>query len=138
MIVLDTNVVSALMQRERDARVVAWLDKQAVESVWTTSVTVFEIRLGLALLPPGRRRNGLEAAIGNVVADDLEGRILSFDVAAADVAGTMAAAAKRAGHNIDMRDVQIAGIVASREATLATRNVRHFTPLGLSLIDPWV
>jgi len=62
VIILDTNVLSALMQATSDVRVVAWLDRQAPESIWTTSITLFESRLGLALLPEGRRRQALEAS----------------------------------------------------------------------------
>src|SRR5579885_3853740 len=79
MIVLDTNVLSALMQRETDPAVVAWLDLQPPESVWTTAVTVFEIRFGLDLLAPGRRRRQLEHAFSRALDEDFQGRILPFD-----------------------------------------------------------
>ena len=62
MIILDTNVLSALMRPVPEAPVVAWLDHQPPESMWITSITLFEIRLGLALLPRGRRRQALESA----------------------------------------------------------------------------
>ncbi len=137
MIVLDTNVVSALMRHDQAVPVVDWLDDQPTDSVWTTSVTLFEIRFGLELLPSGRRRHALEAAFREVIADDLQDRVLSFDAAAGEAAAAMAATAQRTGHNIDIRDIQIAGIVASRRATLATRNARDFAPLGLTLVDPW-
>jgi predicted nucleic acid-binding protein len=79
VIILDTNVLSALMRDVPDQRVVAWLDGQAATSTWITSVTVFEIRFGLALLPNGRRRRALEHAFEGLLSDDLGGRILSFD-----------------------------------------------------------
>lgn len=137
MIVLDTNVVSALMRREPEAVVLAWLDSLPSESVWTTSVTVFEARLGLEILPVGRRRRELEDAFAKVVEEDLEGRVLSFDQAAAHAAGRIAAERRRSGRTVEIRDVQIAGIVSARKATLATRNTRHFEGCGLALIDPW-
>lgn len=137
MIVLDTNVVSALMRREPDAIVVEWLDKLPAESVWTTSVTIFEARLGLEILPVGRRRHQLEEAFAKVVEEDLEGRVLPFDQAAAQAAGRIAAERRRAGRSVEVRDVQIAGIVNARKATLATRNTRHFEGCGLVLVDPW-
>ena len=62
MMLLDTNVLSALMQTRRDPVVVTWLDAQASESIWTTAVTVFEIRFGIELLLPSPRRKALEAA----------------------------------------------------------------------------
>lgn len=137
MILLDTNVVSALMQREPDPKVVAWLDGLPAESVWTTTITVFEVRLGLEMLVASRRRQQLEEAFAKALDEDFEGRVLPFDVAAAQAAGRIAAERRRAGRPVEIRDVQIAGIAVARKATLATRNLRHFEGLGLALIDPW-
>jgi len=137
MIVLDTNVLSALMQREPNSAVVAWLDEQPPTSVWTTAVTVFEIRFGLALLPAGRRKRELEEAFAHAIEEDFEGRVLPFDEEAARAAAAHAATRRAAGRSVDFRDIEIAGIVSSRRATLATRNVRHFRELGIPLIDPW-
>lgn len=137
MILLDTNVVSALMQREPDPVVVGWLDSLPAESVWTTSITVFEVRFGLELLAAGGRRKSLEAAFARALAEDFEDRVLTFDAPAAQLAGHIAALQRRAGRTVEMRDVQIAAIAAARKATLATRNLRHFDGLGLKLVDPW-
>lgn len=137
MIVLDTNVLSALMRRERDVAVVAWLDRQPAESVWITSITLFEVRLGLALLPAGRRRQSLEAAFQRLLEEDLENRVLDFDRDAALEAAALAAERQRAGRPVDMRDTQIAGIALARRATLATRNLRHFEGLRIRVVDPW-
>lgn len=137
MILLDTNVVSAFMQREVDPIVVMWLDAQPAESIWTTSITVFEIRMGLELLAAGRRRSTLEDAFTKMVEEDFEGRVLPFDSAAAEAAGRIAAERRRAGRPVEIRDLQIAGIAAARRASIATRNVRHFQGLDLVVIDPW-
>ncbi len=137
MIILDTNVLSALMNSRPDVAVVAWLDRQPTESIWITSITVFESRLGLALLPDGRRRQSLEAAFEQIVAVDLDDRVLDFDRGAAAAAAALAACRQRAGKPVDMRDTQIAGIAVSRRATLATRNVRHFADLQVPVVDPW-
>jgi toxin FitB len=137
LIVLDTNVLSALMQREPDQTVVVWLDEQPTETVWTTAITVFEVRMGLELLAKGRRRTQLEQEFDRLLIEDLDGRVQLFDRAAADAAGTIAASRQGAGHTVEIRDVQIAGVASSRKATLATRNVRHFEGLGIRLVDPW-
>lgn len=137
MILLDTNVMSALMRREPEPAVVAWLDGQPAESIWTTSITVFEVRTGLELLEPGRRRRQLEAAFEQLLADELQGRVQSFDQPAAVAAGTIAAGRQRVGRTLEVRDVQIAGITTVRKATLATRNIRHFEDLGVDLVNPW-
>ena len=115
MIILDTNVLSALMRQTPEAPVVAWLDRQPAESVWITSVTLFEARLGLALLPKGRRRQSLEAAFAHLLKDDLEERVLDFDSAAAIEAASLAAERQKTGRPVDMRDTQIAGIARSEE-----------------------
>lgn len=137
MILLDTNVISALMQQERDPAVVRWLDGQPAESIWTTSITVFEVRTGLELLPTGRRRRQLEEAFEELLSEDIQDRVQPFDRAAATAGGSIAARQRRGGRPVEIRDVQIAGITMSRKATLATRNTRHFTGIGLNLVDPW-
>jgi predicted nucleic acid-binding protein len=137
VIILDTNVLSALMRTTPDPPVVAWLDRQPADSVWITSVTVFEARLGLGLLPQGRRRRALEAAFARLLEEDLENRVLDFDVSAANAAASLAAERQRAGRPVDLRDTQIAGIALARHATLATRNVRHFADLKVPIVDPW-
>ena len=137
MIILDTNVLSALMRTAPEAAVVSWLDRQPADSIWITSITLFETRLGLALLPQGRRRRALEAAFAQLLEEDVENRVLDFDSAAATSAASLAAARQRAGRPTDMRDTQIAGIALARSATLATRNVRHFADLKVPVVDPW-
>jgi toxin FitB len=137
VIVLDTNVVSALMRRDAEPVVIAWLDDQPAESVWTTAVTVFEVCFGLEILADGRRRRRLEDAFERTLEEDFERRVLPFDRSAAQEAALIAARRRRAGRSIEIRDAQIAGIVAARRATLATRKTRHFNKLGISLVDPW-
>lgn len=137
MIILDTNVASALMQRTPDVAVIDWLNQQPAESIWLTSITIFETRFGLALLPKGRRRDSLEDAFNRLLSEDLDKRILDFDVPAASAAAIVAAARQRAGRPVDMRDTQIAGIAVSRNATLATRNTKHFTDLSIDVVNPW-
>ena len=137
MIILDTNVLSALMRTAPEAAVVAWLDRQPAESVWITSITLFEARLGLALLPSGRRRQTLEAAFARLLLEDLENRVLDFDSAAAIEAAVLASERQKNGRSVDMRDTQIAGIAVARRATLATQNIRHFADLKISIVNPW-
>ena len=114
-----------------------WLDRQPAASIWITSVTLFEARLGLALLPKGKRRLTLEAAFSRLLEDDLENRVLDFDAAAASEAATLAADRQRRGRPVDIRDTQIAGIAMARRAIVATRNIRHFQDLAVSVVDPW-
>lgn len=137
MIVLDTNVLSALMREVPERPVVEWLDRQPAESVWITSVTVFEARFGLKSLPIGKRRRALESTFEALLVEDLEGRVLDFDTPAAEAAAELAATRQRAGRPVDVRDTLIAGIVMARRAILATRNVKHFADLRVSVVNPW-
>jgi hypothetical protein len=137
VIILDTNVLSALMREEPEVLVVEWLDRQAAESIWITSITLFEAHLGIELLPKGKRQRVLAAAFDRLMDVDLDNRVLEFDGVAAVAAATLAAVRQKAGRPVDFRDTQIAGIALARRATLATRNVRHFQDLNIPLVDPW-
>jgi len=137
MVILDTNVLSELMQQRANPLVRQWLDRQAELSVWTTSVTIFEIRYGIELLPKSRRRASLEAEFERFIEDDIQGRIVPFDAQAATVAAGLMAQRLQMGRIGDLRDTMIAGIVIASHATLATRNTRHFDDLSVSVVDPW-
>jgi len=137
MIILDTNIVSALMQQQPDPIVVAWLDEQPAESIWITSITLFEARYGIALLTQGKRKVDLQERLDQLLQEDLENRVLLFDANAADHAAELAAQRKERGRPVDMRDTFIAGIALAKRATLATRNLRHFEGLTVAVINPW-
>jgi predicted nucleic acid-binding protein len=135
MIVLDSDVLSALMRE--DSIVAAWLDRQPVSSVWTTTITIFEIRFGLYAMPASRRRVVAEAAFDEVLERDLARRVLPFDYRAADEAAQLMALRSKEGRMKESRDTMIAGIALASNATLATRNVRHFDDLRVPVVNPW-
>jgi toxin FitB len=137
MVILDTNVVSELMDGQPDAVVINWLDRQSWTSLWTTSVTVMEVRYGLAIMSAGRRRTERQAAFARLIEENFERRILLFDHAAAEEAASLMEHRHRAGRPGDLRDTMIAGIALAQRATLATRNVRHFADLPVPVVDPW-
>ena len=137
MIILDTNVISALMTDKPAHSVSVWLDGCPPESVWTTAVTVYELRTGLERLPASRKRRQLEDQFARVIIDDIHERVLAFDAEAAGRAAVLAALRSIGGITIEIRDTMIGGIALSRKADLATRNVRHFRDLGVSVVDPW-
>jgi hypothetical protein len=137
VIILDTNVLSATMRVAPDPAVVAWLDGQPAESIWTTAITVFEIEFGIALLPHGRRQVRLQEQFARILNDEFQQRILVFDQGSAVAAARLAADRQRADRPVDFRDTQIAGIAIARRATLATRNVRHFSGMSVAVVDPW-
>ncbi len=137
MIVLDTNVLSALMRQTPDRDVVDWLDDQPRSSIWTTAITVLEVRFGLQILPGGKRRTLLMQAFDMVIAEKIENRIAQFDLAAAQHAADLMASRQRRGRTVDLRDTLIAGIVLAHGAALATRNVDHFADLPVRAVNPW-
>jgi predicted nucleic acid-binding protein len=137
MVLLDTNVLSALMIQPADPAVVVWLDRQARESIWTTSITLLEIHFGLNIMAGGRRRKARLAAFRRLVDEVLEDRIANFDRSAAEASAALMARRKAAGQPVDLRDTMIAGIAQARKASLATRNVKHFVNADIKITNPW-
>jgi predicted nucleic acid-binding protein len=125
------------MQHPADPQVVAWLDDQPAESLWITSITLFEARYGLELMAAGKRKSLLQERFERLLQDDLENRVLLFDVNAATEAASLAADRRTNGRPVDMRDTFIAGIALARRARLATRNLKHFTDLSVPIVSPW-
>jgi len=136
VILLDTNVISELMQREPRASVVDWLDSQEPETTYTTAITVFELEFGVRILAEGARRTALTQAVNAMIGEDFSARVLPFDLPAAREAAEVSAAQRAQGRPVEIRDVQIAGIARSRHATVATRNIRHDAGL-CEVINPW-
>lgn len=136
MIILDSNVVSEVMQPMPNEKVIAWLDRQSPSSIWTTSITVFEIRFGLHIMPAGRRRDAYIKAFDKLV-DRIDHRVVSFDPDSAERASVLMASRRMQGRPRESRDTMIAGIVLSHHAALATRNVRDFEDISAVVVDPW-
>jgi toxin FitB len=136
VIILDTNVLSALMRNVPDPQVITWLDRQPQTSIWSTSVTVFEIQLGLQTMSAGKKKVSLSEEFESLL-DQIDHRIATFDEEAARLAANLASFRQKKGRSGDLRDTMIAGIVLARHATLATRNVTHFTDIGATVINPW-
>jgi len=137
MILLDTNVLSELMRPLPGPGVEHWLATQPDASLFISAITEAELRYGVALLPPGKRRDGLAAVVAAMLAEDFAGRILPFDSAAVAAFAEIAAARRRAGRPIAQADAQVAAIAASRGAALATRNVPDFDGCGIAVVNPW-
>ena len=137
MIVLDTNVVSGLMLPARDSTAASWMAGQATSSLYLTAVTEAELRFGLAIMPPGRRRDGLSSALERMLRTGFANRVLPFDREAAFAYAEIVAARRRIGRPISQPDCQIAAIARSRGMAVATRNLCDFVGMGIETIDPW-
>lgn len=138
MILLDTNIVSELMRPAPEPRVVEWLDAQPAADVWITAVTVGEIRLGIALLPDGQRKERLAGLAEAMFQEDFSDSCLSYDMLAAAEYAAIVATRTRLGRPISVEDAQIAAIARSSGLELATRNTKDFSDIDqLQLMNPW-
>jgi predicted nucleic acid-binding protein len=138
MTLLDTNIVSELMRPAPEPKVVEWLDAQPAGEMWISAVTVGEIRLGIEMLPDGRRRTRLAALAHAMIQEDFADRCLPYDGPAAAEYAAIVAARTRLGRPISVEDAQIASIARSAGLTLATRNTRDFSDIDrLPLVNPW-
>ena len=138
MFLLDTNVVSELMRPSPEPKVRTWLDGQVTADVWISAITVGEIRLGLALLPDGRRKRRLSDLAELMFREEFGDRCLPYDVLASADYAQIVAARRRRGRPISVEDAQIAAIARSASLTIATRNAKHFAGIeGLSVVNPW-
>jgi len=138
MILLDTNVLSELMRPILNRGVVSWLDTFSDDDVWISAVTVGEIRLGLALLPEGRRRQILTELAEQMFKEEFSEKCLPFDYQAAGEYAKIVASRNRQGKPITVEDAQIAAIAMVADLTLATRNTKDFLYInGLKLMNPW-
>jgi len=124
------------MRQTPESEVVTWLDQQPRTSIWTTSITLLEIRFGLQVLAAGKRRTALIQAFEELL-QAIDNRVVAFDTDAAEHAGALMASRQKKGRLGDLRDTMIAGIALAHRATLATRNTTHFDDLSTPLINPW-
>ena len=137
MILLDTNVVSEPMRPNPDPKVLAWLDAQAAESLYISTVSLAELLLGIESLPTGKRRKALAHTLHEQVLALFGKRIVPFDLGAAETYAQIVTRARRRGHPIAVADAQIAAIAASRQFTVATRDEAPFHAAGVPVINPW-
>lgn len=136
MIVLDTNVISEMFKPTPDLHVTEWLDRQELETLHISAVTQAELKYGVYRLPEGARRKRLLSSIEEVLAL-LGGRVLPFDATAADQLAMAGAKAERLGAKMVAPDAYIAATALARGFAVATRNTKHFEPMGVVVINPW-
>jgi len=136
MIVLDTNVISEAMKPEPQPAVRAWLNDQAAETLYLTSVTLAELLFGIAALSAGKRKNMLEQTLDGLMG--LFGdRVLSFDTDAARCYADLAMNARTSGRGFPTPDGYIAAIAASRNFIVASRVTAPYKAAGISVLNPW-
>ena len=136
MIVLDTNVVSEAMKPEPHPRVRAWLNDQAAETLYLSSVTLAELLFGIAALPVGKRKDMLAQALDGLMGL-FRDRVLPFDIDAARCYAKLAVTAKTGGRGFPTPDGYIAAMAASRGFIVASRDTAPYEGAGVSVINPW-
>ena len=132
---LDTNFISEVMKPVPNARITSWIRAAEQENLYLSVITVGELRRGVELLPPGKRRLLLEGWISGRLANWFEDRFLSIDREIAEQFGKLTAQSKRHGWNLDAMDAFIAATAQVHDLTLATRNRKHFEKLGVKLLS---
>lgn len=137
MILLDTNVITEPQRRAPDARVVDWLDAQALETLYLSVITVAELRAGIALMPAGRRRDALHENLEKRLLPMFANRVLSFDMACTRVYADLLAKSRAAGLAVETADAFIAAVALANGFTVATRDTAPFKAAGLTVINPW-
>lgn len=137
MIILDTNVVSEPLRPRCSEAVTAWLDAQAVETLFITTINVAELLSGVALLPTGARKTALEASLSDLL-DRLFGRrVLDFDLRAARAYAEITKATTAAGQPLPLADGLIAAIARAHGYAVATRDTEPFSAAGIDVLNPW-
>lgn len=134
---LDTNIPSELVRPKPDARVAAWLAARPLDSLFLSAVSFGELRKGIELRDPGKRRTELETWLHDELAAGFLGRVLPVTKGIADRWGILAAQRQRAGRPLNAADGLIAATALDHGLALVTRNVRDFEGLGLETVDPW-
>jgi predicted nucleic acid-binding protein len=137
MIVLDTNVVSEVIRSDPSLAVIGWLDRQPSNSLYLTATSLAELLVGIAYLPPGRRRTSLHKDVIELVDALFGDRVLPFDGQAAVKYADIVSTARSQGRTILVADGQIAAIASAREFAVATRDMAPFHAAGVEVINPW-
>ena len=137
MIILDTNVVSEPIRLMPNLNVIAWLDRQVIDSMYLTATSLSELLVGVELLPAGRRRDGLASALEDTIIRLFGPRILAFDKAAVPAYAGLIRRARDAGQTVSIGDGQIAAIALTHGYSVATRDVAPFIAAGVDVINPW-
>ncbi|MDP9563719.1 UNVERIFIED_ORG: putative nucleic acid-binding protein [Rhizobium nepotum] len=137
MILLDTNVISEPWKPVPDEAVIAWLDAQAVETLFISAITIAELRFGIAAMPSGRRQTILRDRLEGEVLPHFSGRILSFDLTTSQFYSELMARARASGKAIGTADGYIAATAAANGLTISTRDTSPFEAAGVKVFNPW-
>jgi predicted nucleic acid-binding protein len=114
-----------------------WIDAQIIETLYLSTISLAELRFGMACLPPGQRRDTLQTSLEQRILPFFVGRILSFDGAASEAYAVLRARGRNQGRAIAPADGYIAATATAHGLMVATRNTGPFEAAGLTVINPW-
>jgi len=137
MILLDTKVISEIMRARPDPTVRTWFRALPRREFWTASVVIAELFSGVDLMPAGRKQTELRGLVEAMIAEDLRGQILAFDLSAARQYGQILSYREEIGRPIKEMDALLAATAKAHGATMATRNIPDFEHCGIALVNPW-
>ena len=137
MILLDTNVISEPLKLNPDPTVIAWIDAQIIETLYLSTISVTELRYGIAVLPDGKRKQGLRTSLDKRVLPLFVSRILQFDLEAAEICADLRVIARARGRGLSTADSYIAAIATAKAFSVATRDTQPFASVGVTVINPW-
>jgi predicted nucleic acid-binding protein len=134
---LDTNVPSELIRVLPEPKVQAWIAAQNLDELFISALSFGELRKGIALRSPGRRRTELEIWLETDLTALFLGRILPVVRPVAERWGILDAQRQLAGRPLGVADGIIAATALENDLTVVTRNVKDFAALGVELLNPW-
>jgi toxin FitB len=137
MIILDTDVISETMKLRPDSLVITWLDRQDVQTIYLTAISLAELSFGIESLSEGKRKEALSDGLEQLVSEFFDSRVLAFDRGSALTYGLLLGQARAVGKSVSMADGQIAAIAKQHGFGVATRDVNPFVDLGVATINPW-
>ena len=137
MILLDTHVISEPLKLTGDVGVITWIDAQIIETLYLSTISLAELRFGIAALAPGKRKDTLHASLEQRILPLFVDRILPFDAAASEAYAVLRARARAQGKAIATADGYIAATASRHGLIVATRDTGPFEAAGLSVINPW-
>jgi predicted nucleic acid-binding protein len=135
--VLDTNVISELIAKQPNKKVVAWLDQLDPHTVYLSVITIGEIRKGMEKLLPSKRRDAVREWLETDLLLRFQGRILEITTEVMLVWGELTGRLEKEGRSIKAIDSLIAAIALQGNYSLVTRNEHDFQHTGVTIINPW-
>ena len=134
---LDTNVISELISKQPNKKVVEWIDRLDPNTIYLSVITIGELRKGIEKLPPSKRRDTVKEWLEGDLLLRFQGRILKITTEVMLIWGELTGRLENEGRRITAIDSLIAAIALQGNYRLVTRNEHDFQHTGVTIINPW-